>query len=207
MKGTTLRQALAVLFFLFTPALSPAQSPFEGPATPDSSRHFGLVFDIQLGPHFSSPSSYADGGYTVSLGFGLNFSPLLQMAIHIYTGRESIPPGSVKPVNGWLPVGGASLEATVFLTSVPIVRPYGTLGYGLYTIAGGEGYNGGGPHFEAGVEWELARYFSLRAGAQYTIIRFHDPTGEAYQAAGFEPFTARLLGGAIRATFYPSVLP
>jgi hypothetical protein len=207
MKGTTLRQTLAVLFFLFTPALSPAQSPFEGPATPDSSRHFGLVFDIQLGPHFSSPSSYADGGYTVSLGFGLNFSPLLQMAIHIYTGRESIPPGSVKPVNGWLPVGGASLEATVFLTSVPIVRPYGTLGYGLYTIAGGEGYNGGGPHFEAGVEWELARYFSLRAGAQYTIIRFHDPTGEAYQAAGFEPFTARLLGGAIRATFYPSVLP
>jgi hypothetical protein len=207
MKGTTLRRTLAVLFFLFTPALSPAQSPFEGPATPDSSRHFGLVFDIQLGPHFSSPSSYADGGYTVSLGFGLNFSPLLQMAIHIYTGRESIPPGSVKPVNGWLPVGGASLEATVFLTSVPIVRPYGTLGYGLYTIAGGEGYNGGGPHFEAGVEWELARYFSLRAGAQYTIIRFHDPTGEAYQAAGFEPFTARLLGGAIRATFYPSVLP
>jgi hypothetical protein len=207
MKGTTLRRTRAVLFFLFTPALSPAQSPFEGPATPDSSRHFGLVFDIQLGPHFSSPSSYADGGYTVSLGFGLNFSPLLQMAIHIYTGRESIPPGSVKPVNGWLPVGGASLEATVFLTSVPIVRPYGTLGYGLYTIAGGEGYNGGGPHFEAGVEWELARYFSLRAGAQYTIIRFHDPTGEAYQAAGFEPFTARLLGGAIRATFYPSVLP
>jgi hypothetical protein len=207
MKGTTLRRTLAVLFFLFTPALSPAQSPFEGPVTPDSSRHFGLVFDIQLGPHFSSPSSYADGGYTVSLGFGLNFSPLLQMAIHIYTGRESIPPGSVKPVNGWLPVGGASLEATVFLTSVPIVRPYGTLGYGLYTIAGGEGYNGGGPHFEAGVEWELARYFSLRAGAQYTIIRFHDPTGEAYQAAGFEPFTARLLGGAIRATFYPSVLP
>jgi hypothetical protein len=207
MKGTTLRQALAVLFFLFTPALSRAQSPFEGPAIPDSSRHFGLVFDIQLGPHFSSPSSYADGGYTVSLGFGLNFSPLIQMAIHIYTGRESIPPGSVKPVNGWLPVGGASLEATVFLTSVSIVRPYGTLGYGLYTIAGGEGYNGGGPHFEAGVAWEIARYFSLRAGAQYTIIRFHDPTGEAYQSAGFEPFTARLLGGAIRATFYPSVLP
>ena len=207
MKGTTLRQALAVLFFLSTPALSPAQSPFEGPAAPDSSRHFGLVFDIQLAPHFSSPSSYADGGYTVSLGFGLNFSPLLQMTIHVYTGREAIPPGSVKPVNGWLPMGGASLEATVFLTSVPIVRPYGTLGYGLYTIAGGEGYNGGGPHFEAGVEWELARYFSLRAGAQYAIIRFHDPTGEAYQAAGFEPFTARLLGGAIRATFYPGVLP
>jgi hypothetical protein len=207
MKGTTLRQALAVLFVLSTPALSPAQSPFEGPATPDSSRHFGLVFDMQIAPHFSSPSSYDDGGYTVSLGFGLNFSPLLQMAIHVYTGRESLPPGSVKPVNGWLPVGGASLEATVFLTSVSTVRPYGTLGYGLYTIAGGNGYNGGGPHFEAGVAWELARYFSLRAGVQCTIIRFHDPTGEASQAAGFEPFTVRLLGGAIRATFYPSVLP
>jgi hypothetical protein len=207
MRETTLRQVLAVLFFLSTPGLSPAQSPFDGPAVPDSSRHFGLMFDIQCAPHFSSLSSYADGGYTVSLGFGLNFSPLFQMAIHVYTGRESIPPGSVKPLDGWLPVGGASLEGTVFLTSVSIVRPYGTLGYGLYTLAGGKGYNGGGPHFEAGVAWELARYFSIRAGAQYTIIRFHDPTGEAYQAAGFEPFTARLLGGGIRFAFYPSVLP
>jgi hypothetical protein len=207
MKGTTLRQVLAVLFFLFTPALSPAQSPFDGHATPDSSRQFGLVFDIQVAPHFSSLSSYADGGYTISLGFGLNFSPLFQMAIHVYTGREEIPPGSVKPVDGWLPMGGASLEATVFLTSGSAVRPYVTAGYGLYTIAGLDGYNGGGSHFEAGVAWELARYFSIRAGVQYTIIRLHDPTGEAYQAVGFEPFTAHLLGGAIRFAFYPRVLP
>jgi hypothetical protein len=165
------------------------------------------VFDIQASPHFSSPSSYADGGYTISLGFGLNITPLFQMAIHVYTGREEIPSGFVKPVDGWLPVGGASLEATFFLTSGSAVRPYGTLGYGLYTIAGLDGYNGGGPHFEAGVEWDLSRYFSIRAGAQYTIIRLHDPTGEAYQAVGFEPFTARLAGGAIRMAFYPSVLP
>jgi hypothetical protein len=207
MKGTTLRQVLAVLVLLSAPALAPAQSPFDGPAVPDSSRRFGLVFDMQLAPHFSSLNSYADGGYTVALGFGLNFSPHFQMAIHVYTGRESIPPGSVKPLDGWLPVGGASLEGTAFLTSVSIVRPYVTLGYGLYTLAGGGGYNGGGAHFEAGVAWELARYFSIRAGARYTIIRFHDPTGEAYQAVGFEPFTARLPGGVIRIAFYPSVLP
>lgn len=207
MKGTTQRQVLAALFFLFPAGLCTAQHPLDGPATPDSFRGFGLVFDVEAAPHFSSLSSYADGGYTVSLGFGLNFSPMFQMAIHVSTGRETIPPGSVKPVDGWLPVGGASLEATLFLTSGSSVRPYGTAGYGLYTIAGGNGYNGGGAHFEAGAEWDVSRFFSIRAGARYSIIRFHDPTGQAFQAAGFEPFTARLPGGAIRFAFYPSVLP
>ena len=207
MKGSTLRPVFAALLFLFPPALWTAQSPIDGPASPDSIRHFGLVFDIQAAPHFSSLSSYASGGYTISLGFGLNFSPLFQMAVRVYTGREDIPPGSVKPADGWLPVGGASLEATAFLTSCSTVRPFGTLGYGLYTINGPDGYNGGGLHLEAGVEWDFSRYFSIRAGALYTIIRYHDPTGEAYQAVGFEPFTERLLGGTIRAAFYPAVLP
>jgi hypothetical protein len=129
------------------------------------------------------------------------------MSIRIYTGRESIPSGSVKPVDGWLPLGGGSLEATFFFTSGAAVRPYGSAGYGLYTISGGDGYNGGGLHLEGGVEWDLSRYFSIRGGAQYSVIRFHDPTGEAYQAAGFEPFTLRLAGAAVRCAFYPSVLP
>jgi hypothetical protein len=165
------------------------------------------MFDIQAAPHLSSLSSYADGGYSISLGFGLNFSPLFQMAIQVYTGRENIPSGSVKPVDGWLPLGGASLEATLFFSSGSPVRPYGTAGYGLYTISGGDGYNGGGLHVEAGAEWNFSRYLSIRAGAQYSVIRFHDPTGEAYQAAGFEPFTLHLVGAAIRCAFYPSVLP
>ena len=207
MKWTTLRQVLAALLLFFPAALGTAQPTPERPGTPDSSRGFGLVFDVEAAPHFSSLSSYADGGYTVSLGFGLNFSPLLQMAVHVYTGREAIPPGSEKPVDGWLPVGGASLEVTFFPTTGSSVRPYGTAGYGLYTISGGDGYNGGGAHFEAGAEWDISRFFSIRAGARYTVIRFHDPTGEAYRAAGFEPFTARLPGGAIRFAFYPSVLP
>ncbi len=207
MKRTHTRRVLAALFLLFPPALAMAQSPSDEPAARDSSRHFGLVFDMQAAPHFSSLSSYSDGGYSISLGFGLNFSPLFQMAIHVYTGREEIPAGSVTPADGWLPFGGASLEATMFFTSGSAVRPYGTAGYGLYTIAGGNGYNGGGPHLEVGAEWDLSRYFSIRAGAQYTILRFHDPTGEASQAAGFEPFTAHLLGAAIRCAFYPSVLP
>jgi hypothetical protein len=165
------------------------------------------MFDAEVAPYFSSLSSYAEGGYTVSLGFGLNVSPLFQVGIHVYTGREKIPPGSVKPVDGWLPVGGASVEATIFFNSGTPVRPYGSAGYGLYTIAGLDGYNGGGLHLEAGVEWDASRYFSIRGGARYSVMRFHDPTGEAYQAVGFEPFTSRLLGGAIRFAFYPGVLP
>jgi hypothetical protein len=207
MKGMTLRQAVAALFFLFPSALCLAQSPSDGPVPPDSSRQFGLVFDVQAAPHFSSISSFATGGYSISLGFGLNFSPMFQISIQVYTGREEFPAGSVRPVDGWLPLGGASLEGTLFLASGPALRPYGTAGYGLYTIAGENGYNGGGPHFEAGVEWDLSRYFSIRGGVQYTIIWFHDPTGEASQAAGFEPFTAHFLGSAIRCAFYPSVLP
>lgn len=207
MKGTTLRHVTAALFFLLPGALCFAQSHPGGSAPQDSSRQFGLVFDVQAAPHFSSINAFADGGYSISLGFGLNFSPMFQMSIQVYTGREEFPAGSAKPADGWLPLGGASLEGTFFLTSGPTVRPYGTAGYGLYTIAGGNGYNGGGPHFEAGVEWDLSRYFSIRGCVQYTIIRFHDPTGEAFQALGFEPFTAHFLGAAIRWAFYPNVLP
>jgi hypothetical protein len=165
------------------------------------------MFFVQTAPHFSSINSYSDGGYSFSLGFGLNFSSLFQMTFQVYTGREMIPPGSEKPVDGWLPLGGASLEATFFFRSGTGVRPYGSAGYGLYTIGGGDGYNGGGPHIEAGVEWDFSRYVSIRGGAQYSVIRFHDPTGEAFQAAGFQPFTLRLAGAAIRCAFYPSVLP
>jgi hypothetical protein len=165
------------------------------------------MFDIQAAPHFSSLMSYADGGYTISLGFGMNFSPMFQLTMQVYTGREAIPPGSVKPVNGWLPVGGATLDATMFFSSGGTLRPYGSAGYGLYTISGGNGYNGGGGHVEAGIEWDFSRFFSVRGGARYDVIRFHDPTGEAYQAAGFVPFTLRLAGASIRAAFYPSILP
>ena len=207
MKGTILCNAVLPFLFLIPSEFCPAQSHIDGPGTPDSSRGFGLVFDVEAAPHYSSLSSYADGGYSISLGFGLNFSPLFQMTIRVYTGRENIPSGSVKPADGWLPLGGASLEATLFLTSGSSVRPYGSAGYGLYTINGGDGYNGGGAHVEAGAEWDISRYFSIRAGARYAVIRFHDPTGEASQAAGFEPFTARLVGAAVRCAFYPSVLP
>ena len=207
MKGIPLRRTAALLLLFFPTALCGAQSPSESSVPPDSCRRFGLLFDIQAAPHFSSLGSYAGGGYSITLGFGLNFSPMFQMVIQIYTGREEIPSGSVKPVDGWLPLGGASLEATLFLASGSAVRPYCAAGYGLYTIAGGNGYNGGGEHIEGGVEWDFSRYFSVRGGVQYTVVRFHDPTGEAYQSAGFEPFTAHFVGAAIRCTFYPRVIP
>ncbi|HTO94866.1 MAG TPA: hypothetical protein VMM80_10820, partial [Bacteroidota bacterium] len=98
---------------------------------PDSSRSFRLMFDIQVSPHFSSQSSWRDGGYTVSLGFGVNISPLMQLGVNVYTGREMIPPGFAAPASGWLPLGGASLELTLFSLRAGEFRPYAALAYGL----------------------------------------------------------------------------
>jgi hypothetical protein len=204
---TTLSLFRSLLLVLLVPALGAAGTPQSVSSAGDSSRQFGMIFFVQTSPYVTSINSYADGGYTVSLGFGLNVTGRFQLALEVYTGREMIPPGSVKPVDGWLPLGGATLEATYFFTPGMGFRPYCAAGYGLFTINGGGGYNGGGGNLEAGLEWDFSRYFSIRGGAVYGIIRYHDPTGEASQAAGFEPFTQRFAGAALRCSFYPSVLP
>lgn len=202
------RAASTAVLAMLLPAALRAGGPDPGEGVrPDTSRPFGLVFDAQAEAHLSSPGTASQGGYSYALGFGLSFSSRFQMSIHVCTGKEEIRPGPVKPVDGWLPMGGASIEATLFLTSGPAVRPYGAAGYGLYTLNGGDGYNGWGAHCEAGVEWEFSSYVSVRGGVEYSVRRFHDPTGEASQAAGFEPFTLHYFGAAIRCAFYPSVLP
>ena len=178
-----------------------------GDDAPDSSRGFRLVFDIQASPHLSSQSSWRDGGYTISLGFGVNISPLMQLGVNVYTGRETIPPGFAAPASGRLPLGGASLEMTLFPLQAGEFRPYVALGYGLYTLAAENGYNGGGGHIEGGIQWDFSEFFSLRGGLACTVIRYHDPTGEAYQAVGFRPFTIRSAGAALRCSFYPAALP
>ncbi|HUI11019.1 MAG TPA: hypothetical protein VL221_11875 [Bacteroidota bacterium] len=177
------------------------------PGGGDSSRSFRAVIDMQVSPHLSSQSSYRDGGYTISLGFGVNVSPALQLGVNIYTGREAIPGGFASPATGWLPLGGASLQVTLFPVTAGEFRPYVALGYGLYSLAAEDGYNGGGGDIEGGMQWDFSKYFSLRGGLQYSIIRYHDPTGEAYQAVGFQPFTLRTIGAALRWSFYPTVLP
>ena len=176
-------------------------------AEPDSSRSFRLVFDIQASPHLSSQSSWRDGGYTVSLGFGVNISPLLQAGVNIYTGRETIPRGFAAPTYGSLPLGGATLELTLFPLPSGKFRPYIALGYGLYTLAAENGYSGGGGQAEGGIQWDFSPFFSLRGGLQYLSIHYHDPTAEASAAVGFQPFTVRSAGAALRCSFYPSVLP
>ena len=206
-RRTLIGPVCAAYLLLVLPRLCTAGSVSDAPPPQDSLRQFGLLFDVQAAPHYSSPSSYADGGYTVSLGFGLNFSPVFQMTIQIYTGREMIPRGTAKPVDGWLPVGGASLEGTFFFATGTPVRPYAAAGYGLYTISGGDGYNGGGLSLEAGAEWDFSRFVSLRFGGKYDVIRYHDPTGEASQAVGFQPFTLRAAGAEVRMAFYPDLLP
>jgi hypothetical protein len=204
--STVSRIFYCVVFLICSlPSFSPAQG--EPAWDGDSSRPFGLMVFIQMAPHYNSLTSYTDGGYSVSLGFGINFSSRFQMALQVYTGREMIPAGSEKPVDGWLPVGGASLEATFFFTSGAGVRPYASAGCALWTISGLNGYNGGGLYAEGGVEWDFSRYFSLRCGGQYGVTRFHDPTGEAFQAVGFTPFTLRCAGAALRLSFYPSLVP
>jgi len=205
--GRILVPVCASALVLAIPPLCSAGDVPDGSSPRDSLRGFGLLVDVQVAPHYSSSSSYADGGYTVSLGFGLNFSPVFQMAIQVYTGREMIPHGTSKPVDGWLPVGGASLEATLFFTTGVPLRPYAAAGYGLYTLDGGQGYNGGGFSLEAGVEWDFSRYVSFRFGGEYGVIRYHDPTGEASEAAGFQPFTLRSAGAGLRMAFYPDLLP
>lgn len=137
-----------LIIFLAVPSYCLARTSAGAVSGDDTSRGFSLLVLAQAAPHFTSPNSYADGGYSISLGFGLNFSSAFQLALVVYTGREMIP--SEKPVAGWLPLGGAALEATYFFTRGGALRPYGSAGYGLYTLNGGDGYNGGGGELRGG---------------------------------------------------------
>jgi len=177
----------------------------------DSCRHIGLAFSVEGCPQRSSLSSYRDGGYAASLAFGLNVPPHFLVTLNIYTGSQTVPPGRTMPTSGDLAVGGAALEVTYLFGSASTVRPYVAGGLGLYTYlqktAGGLGYNGGGFHVEPGAQWDISRYFAVRAGAQYSQIRFHNPVGDTSLSPGFEPFVVRLLGPVLRVMFFPSVLP
>ena len=121
---------------LFVSALCAAGTPQPVSSGADSSRPFGP--DVRAPPIHIDQLLYADGGYTVSLGFGLNVTGCFQLAPQVYTGREMIPGGSVKPVDGWLPLGGASLEATYLFGSEMGLRPYGAAGWGSFLRLTGE---------------------------------------------------------------------
>jgi len=177
----------------------------------DSARPFGLQFDFDAAPNLSSQSSYKTGGYAVSLGFGVRFSHAYLVAIQVYTGFQPIAPDNGRPVSGILSVGGAALDLSYVLPAGSSIRPYGACGFGLYTYLGPQsgfrGYNGNGPHLEVGGQWDLSRYFSLRAGLRYTRIYFFNPVTNGSSSENFENFTEHLLSAAIRFSFYPSVLP
>lgn len=177
----------------------------------DSCRHLGLAFAAQGCPQLSSLRSYHDGGYAVSLAIGLNLPPHVLLTLNVYTGSQLVPQEPTKPTNGDLAVGGAAVEMTYLFGASRALRPYLAGGYGLYTYlekeSGGRGYNGGGFHIEPGLQWDFSRYLAVRGGVQYSQIRFHDPVGEASQSPGFEAFTARLVGFALRVSFFPAVLP
>jgi len=180
-------------------------------AAPDTARQFGLVFDFQAAPNLSSLRAYRDGGFMVSLGVGVNIAPKFLVTLNVYTGSEHIPDGPDKPASGSLDLGGAAVEATYFFTEGKEMRPYVAGGYGLFTDLVSEGsaggYSGGGPYLEIGVEWECSRYLSLRGGAQYAALYFHNPVGGAASSSLFRAFTEGLLGGALRISFYPSISP
>lgn len=210
MNMSSLRRFLIISLLVMLPTRNVRADEEECVAS-DTCRHFGLIFDVQGFQNFSSLLSYHDGGYTGSLGFGVNFSRRFQLMIAVHTGSEKIPQGIMKPASGVLSLGGAEVQATIFFVEGASLRPYAACGYGLYTCLGAQqgirGYNGGGPHVEAGVQWEISRYFALRTGVNYTRVRFFNPVGDGPPSSIFEPFTAHLLGPVLRVSFYPSVLP
>jgi len=133
MKGMTLRHVTAALFFLLPGALWSRSLPWRvrpsgSPGNSDSCSTFRL-------PAFLLDQRFRGRGVFDLSRFGLT-SPHVPDVDSVYTGREEFPAGSAKPADGWLPLGGASLE-DVFPRVRPTVRPYGTAGYGLYTIAEG----------------------------------------------------------------------
>lgn len=180
-------------------------------AAVDTLGHVGLAFDVQAASHLSSLDAYRDAGYAVSLGFGVRVPPHFLFTVNVYTGSSMVPHTETRPVHGSLAVGGAALEATYLPTTGTALRPYVAGGVGLYTYLteaeGGIGYNGGGYYFEMGLQWDFSVCFSVRGGLQYGEIFFHNPVGDAAELPGFEPFTSRQVGAAIRCAFYPDILP
>jgi len=180
-------------------------------AEADSARQFGLLFDVEAAPNLSSLQSYQSGGYTVSLGFGVRISRRFLATVNVYSGSQSMGEALTRPVSGRLSVGGGALELTYVLSRGATVCPYAACGFGLFTYLGGQygfrGYSGNGPHFEIGGQWDFSQYFSLRAGIRYTRLYFYNPVSDGSDTGVFKPFTENLLGGAIRFSFYPSVLP
>lgn len=179
---------------------------------PDSlkEREESILFLVEGSPFYSSSKSYRDGGYTVALGVGYQFSRRICLSLLVCTGRDQIPQSATVPIGGMLEIGGAGVEGTVFFVRGGTIRPFVTAGLALYTILkpdqSGIGYNGNGFSIGLGVQTEFLGYFSANLTAKLARSRFFNPVGDFPARNQFEPFQQTQVGAAFRIIFYPSVL-
>jgi hypothetical protein len=144
----------------------------------------GIFCSISGAPHISSPTSFAGGGFLVSLGVGYLINSEVSLGVNFFTGREENPHGKGRPV------------------------PYAGIGVGLFTILdNGTGYNGGGPHGELGIRLEASPYFSFGLAAQYRRLWLHNVVASGPLADYYEPLTDNILALSASMTFYPNIYP
>ena len=169
----------------------------------------GIIFDLGLSPHLSSPASYAPGPFEASLGFGYVLNRRFELAVEIYSGTENIPAGTHVPEWGFLQSGAASCEVRYFLTDLQAVRPFAVVAYELSTVldGGGHGYNGGGPQIALGLQFELSDAFAVTFDGAYSSLRYHDPVTGSDPRGVFRPFTDSMLSVGGRVMFYTGLVP
>jgi hypothetical protein len=167
----------------------------------------GLIFDLGVEPHYPSVSSHLSP--LVTLGVGYELSRRLTFSMRFITGSENIGQQPTRPVWGTLRIGGADLDATLFLRDERSLCPYVSLGFGLYTVEtrGGEGYNGSGEDIAVGVQALLLQYFAINLSMTYRSLRFYNIVGDTDPTGIFEPFHDHTVGMMLSITFFPSILP
>jgi hypothetical protein len=168
----------------------------------------GIFCSISGAPHISSPTSFAGGGFLVSLGVGYLINSEVSLGVNFFTGREENPHGKGLPVPGMFDVGGGEIEVDYCFRNTSPVHPYAGIGVGLFTILdNGTGYNGGGPHGELGIRLEASPYFSFGLAAQYRRLWLHNVVASGPLADYYEPLTDNILALSASMTFYPNIYP
>jgi hypothetical protein len=177
----------------------------------DTSFQRGLVLNAQYSPFYSSAQSFKSGEYAFSLGAGYCIGYHFSIGLNIYTGGQTIPAEEFKPISGRLSLGGGGIEVTFIPVAAGDVRPYVTIGYGLFTLLSTDGlragYNGGGLQAGAGAQFEFSRYFSSQAGLRFGCIRYHSRVPGLVGDFAFVPYNETELGVILRVNFYPRVFP
>ncbi len=170
-------------------------------------RHRGLVFEAGAGTQLTTSMPVSTAGDVVFMGAGYLITPLVEVALKVYSGAQDVRQDAARPVGGRLLLGGGGVEGTFLFSDKDTWRPFVAGGFELVTLLANAGYNGSGPHVACGVQADLSHYFSVRAGIQYARWRFYNPLGEDNSFGSFAPFVDNSIGGNLSVAFYPNILP